>query len=299
MGVISNKEKAAQLLVHFILIILCLSVIIPFLLIFMSSITEETTLIRNGYRFWPENFSLEAYEYIFRSSNSLVRSYLVSLFITVVGTVLGLIIATLFAYPLSRPEFKARNIFSFLVFFTMLFNGGLVSSYLLWTRYLNVKNTIWALIFPGLLMNAFNVILMKNYFKSNIPNELLEAARIDGAGEFKIFTRIVVPLSSPILATVGLFVAIAYWNDWQNGLYYITKRTDLFSLQNYLNRMFTDIQFLNSSANKAAAFTQGVVMPATSVKMALAVVGVVPIMILYPFFQKYFVKGITIGAVKG
>ena len=299
MGVISNKEKAAQLLVHFILIILCLSVIIPFLLIFMSSITEETTLIRNGYRFWPENFSLEAYEYIFRSSNSLVRSYLVSLFITVVGTVLGLIIATLFAYPLSRPEFKARNIFSFLVFFTMLFNGGLVSSYLLWTRYLNVKNTIWALIFPGLLMNAFNVILMKNYFKSNIPNELLEAARIDGAGEFKIFTRIVVPLSSPILATVGLFVAIAYWNDWQNGLYYITKRTDLFSLQNYLNRMLTDIQFLNSSANKAAAFTQGVVMPATSVKMALAVVGVVPIMILYPFFQKYFVKGITIGSVKG
>ena len=299
MGVISNKEKAAQLLVHFILIILCLSVIIPFLLIFMSSITEETTLIRNGYRFWPKNFSLEAYEYIFRSSNSLVRSYLVSLFITVVGTVLGLIIATLFAYPLSRPEFKARNIFSFLVFFTMLFNGGLVSSYLLWTRYLNVKNTIWALIFPGLLMNAFNVILMKNYFKSNIPNELLEAARIDGAGEFKIFTRIVVPLSSPILATVGLFVAIAYWNDWQNGLYYITKRTDLFSLQNYLNRMLTDIQFLNSSANKAAAFTQGVVMPATSVKMALAVVGVVPIMILYPFFQKYFVKGITIGAVKG
>ena len=299
MGVISNKEKAAQLIVHFILIILCLSVIIPFLLIFMSSITEETTLIRNGYRFWPENFSLEAYEYIFRSSNSLVRSYLVSLFITVVGTVLGLIIATLFAYPLSRPEFKARNIFSFLVFFTMLFNGGLVSSYLLWTRYLNVKNTIWALIFPGLLMNAFNVILMKNYFKSNIPNELLEAARIDGAGEFKIFTRIVVPLSSPILATVGLFVAIAYWNDWQNGLYYITKRTDLFSLQNYLNRMLTDIQFLNSSANKAAAFTQGVVMPATSVKMALAVVGVVPIMILYPFFQKYFVKGITIGAVKG
>lgn len=299
MGVISNKEKAAQLLVHFILIILCLSVIIPFLLIFMSSITEETTLIRNGYRFWPENFSLEAYEYIFRSSNSLVRSYLVSLFITVVGTVLGLIIATLFAYPLSRPEFKARNIFSFLVFFTKEFNGGLVSSYQLWTRYLNVKNTIWALIFPGLLMNAFNVILMKNYFKSNIPNELLEAARIDGAGEFKIFTRIVVPLSSPILATVGLFVAIAYWNDWQNGLYYITKRTDLFSLQNYLNRMLTDIQFLNSSANKAAAFTQGVVMPATSVKMALAVVGVVPIMILYPFFQKYFVKGITIGAVKG
>lgn len=299
MGVISKKEKIAQVLVNIILIILSLTVIIPFLLVFMSSVTDETSLIRNGYRFWPDKFSLEAYKYIFRSSNSLISSYLVSLFITCFGTVLGLTIATLFAYPLSRPEFKARNIISFLAFFTMLFNGGLVSSYLLWTRYLNVKNTIWALIFPSLLMNAFNVILMKNYFKSNIPNELLEAARIDGAGEFNIFVKMAIPLSKPILATIGLFLAIAYWNDWQNGLYYITKRTELFSLQNYLNRMLTDIQFLNSSANKAASFTQGTVMPATSVKMALAVVGVVPIMVLYPFFQKYFVKGITIGAVKG
>ncbi|MBQ6363646.1 MAG: carbohydrate ABC transporter permease [Lachnospiraceae bacterium] len=299
MGITSKREKIAQAVFHLVFIGICLTVIIPFLLVFMSSITEENELIRNGYRFWPGKFSFAAYEYIFRSSTALVRAYGISLLITVVGTILGLSIVTLYAYPLSRPEFKGKNLFTFIAFFTMLFNGGLVSSYLTWTRLLNVKNSIAALIFPFLLMNAFNVILMKNYFKANIPSELIEAARIDGAGEFGIFFRIVLPLSTPILATVGLFVAISYWNDWMNGLYFITKRTDLFSLQNYLNRMLTDIQFLNSSANKVSSYTQGVKMPATSIKMALAVVGVVPIMVLYPFFQRYFVKGITIGAVKG
>lgn len=299
MGITSKREKIAQAVFHLVFIGICLTVIIPFLLVFMSSITEENELIRNGYRFWPGKFSFAAYEYIFRSSTALVRAYGISLLITVVGTILGLSIVTLYAYPLSRPEFKGKNLFTFIAFFTMLFNGGLVSSYLTWTRLLNVKNSIAALIFPFLLMNAFNVILMKNFFKANIPSELIEAARIDGAGEFGIFFRIVLPLSTPILATVGLFVAISYWNDWMNGLYFITKRTDLFSLQNYLNRMLTDIQFLNSSANKVSSYTQGVKMPATSIKMALAVVGVVPIMVLYPFFQRYFVKGITIGAVKG
>ena len=299
MGITSKREKIAQAVFHLVFIGICLTVIIPFLLVFMSSITEENELIRNGYRFWPGKFSFAAYEYIFRSSTALVRAYGISLLITIVGTILGLSIVTLYAYPLSRPEFKGKNLFTFIAFFTMLFNGGLVSSYLTWTRLLNVKNSIAALIFPFLLMNAFNVILMKNYFKANIPSELIEAARIDGAGEFGIFFRIVLPLSTPILATVGLFVAISYWNDWMNGLYFITKRTDLFSLQNYLNRMLTDIQFLNSSANKVSSYTQGVKMPATSIKMALAVVGVVPIMVLYPFFQRYFVKGITIGAVKG
>lgn len=298
MGVISKKEKAAQVVLHVVFILLCLTVIIPFLLIFMSSITEEATLVRDGYSLWPGKFSLAAYQYVFRSSGTIMKAFGISLFITVVGTVSCLVITTLFAYPLSRPEFKYRNFFSFVVFFTMLFNGGLVSSYLMWTRYIKIANTIWALILPNLLMSAFNVILMKNFFKANIPNELLEAARMDGAGEFFILAKIVLPLSKAIMATIGLFSAIGYWNDWQNGLYYLTKRTDLFSLQNYLNRMLTDIQFLNSSAN-VASYAQGMKLPATSVKMALAVVGVVPIMVLYPFFQKYYVKGITIGAVKG
>lgn len=299
MGVISKQEKVIQFVLHLIFIIICMTVVLPFLLLFMSSVTEETTLIRNGYSLFPEAFSLDAYVYIFRSSKALLRACGVSVLVTVVGTALSLVITPLLAYPLSRPEFKYRNIITFIVFFTMLFNGGMVSSYIMWTRYLNVKNTIWALIFPGLLMNAFNVILVKNFFKSNIPNELVESARIDGGGEFTIFFRVVLPLSKAIMATIGLFVAIAYWNDWINGLYYITKKTELFSLQNYLNRILMDIQFINSAANKASSQTQGMTMPATSIRMALAVVGVVPIMALYPFFQKYFVKGITIGAVKG
>lgn len=299
MGVYTKSEKIAQMFIHLFFIALCLLVVLPFLLLFLSSVTDESTLILNGYSFFPKKFSFDAYKYIFRSGASLVRALGVSVLITVVGTAGSLLITPLLAYPLSRPEFKYRGIITFMIFFTMLFNGGMVSSYIMWTRYLNVKNSIWALLFPNLLMNAFNVILVKNFFVADIPNELIESARIDGAGEFKIYFSIVLPLAKAIMATIGLFTAIGYWNDWTNGLYYITKRTDLFSLQNYLNRILQDIQYLSSSANKAAAHTTSMAMPTTSVRMALAVVGVIPIMALYPFFQKYFVKGITIGAVKG
>ena len=179
----------------------------------------------------------------------------------------------------------------------MLFNGGIVPSYIMWTQIFHLKNNILALIIPGLLMNAFNVILVKNYFAQNIPMELIEAARMDGAGEFKIFFKIVLQLSLPIMATIGLFVGIAYWNDWTNGLYYITN-TKLYSLQNLLNRILQDVQFLasNSTVAQSGAIVE---MPTVGVRMAISVIGVVPILVLYPFFQKYFVKGITIGAVKG
>lgn len=299
MGVYTKSEKMAQVIIHIIFIIMCVLIVLPFLLLFMSSITEESTLIRNGYSLFPERFAFDAYSYIFKSSTSLIRAFGISVFITVIGTAGSLAITPLFAYPLSRPEFKYKDFFAFFVFFTMLFNGGMVSSYVMWTRYFQVKNTIWALLLPNMLLNGFNVILIKNFFKANIPNELVESARMDGAGEFRIYFQIGLPLSKAILATVGLFTAIGYWNDWTNGLYYITKRTDLFSLQNYLNRILQDIQYLNSAANKTATYTAGMTMPTTSVRMALAVVGVIPIIALYPFFQKYFVKGITIGAVKG
>lgn len=299
MGVYTKSEKVAQIIMNLFFIVLCLLVVLPFALLLMSSITDESTLIVNGYSFFPKKFSLAAYSYIFRSGASLVRALGISVFITVVGTAGSLLITPLMAYPLSRPEFKYRNIVSFLIFFTMLFNGGMVSSYIIWTRYIDVKNSILGLLLPNLLMSAFNVILVKNFFMANIPNELIESSRIDGAGEFKIYFSIVLPLSKAIMATIGLFTAIGYWNDWTNGLYYITKRTDLFSLQNYLNRILQDIQYLSSSANKAASYTTSMAMPTTSVRMALAVVGVIPIIALYPFFQKYFVKGITIGAVKG
>ena len=226
-----------------------------------------------------------------------MRAYGVTLFITVFGTALSLFITPLLAYPLSRKDFKNRQIFSFIVFFTMLFNGGIVPSYIMWTQIFHLKNTIWSLIFPNLLMNGFNVVLMKNYFAQNIPTELIEAAKVDGENEFGIYFKIVLPLALPVMATVGLFVGIGYWNDWTNGLYYVNQ-PELYSLQNYLNRIMQDVQFMMSNAQigggqMAASF------PSTGIRMAISVIGIIPIMVLYPFFQKYFVKGITVGAVKG
>ena len=296
----TREEKIFQRIGHCVMIVLSACAIIPMILLVMSSVTDNNTLISNGYSFFPEKFSLYAYQYIFKTGNAVLQAYGISVILTVIGTVLSLTITTLLAYALSRPGLPGRQFLSFYVFFTMLFNGGIVPSYIMWTQIFHMKNTIWALIVPGLLMNGFNVILMKNYFAQNIPPELIEAMKVDGAGEFCIFFKMVLPLSLPIMATVGLFVGIGYWNDWTNGLYYITD-TSLFSLQNLLNRILQDVQFLSSStlsqaAGGAAAQTT---MPSVSIRMAISVVGILPIMILYPFFQKYFVKGITIGAVKG
>ena len=297
MGVYTKSEKIAQTIIHLFFIALCLLVVLPFLLLFLSSITDESTLILNGYSFFPKKFSFDAYKYIFRSGASLVRALGVSVLITIVGTAGSLLITPLLAYPLSRPEFKYRGIITFMIFFTMLFNGGMVSSYIMWTRYLNVKNSIWALLFPNLLMNAFNVILVKNFFVADIPNELIESARIDGAGEFKIYFSIVLPLAKAIMATIGLFTAIGYWNDWTNGLYYISD-TGMYSLQQFLKSIIDNISALSSMSNTADAAATVAKMPSSSIRMAMAVIGVIPIMILYPFFQKAFIAGIALGGVK-
>ena len=297
MGIKSKSGKRFQILINVIMIIMSLAAVLPIILLFTSSITDESTLVLEGYSFFPKKYSLGAYEYLMHKGEDIFRAYGITLLITVVGTIVSLIITPLLAYPISRRDFKARNGFAFFVFFTMLFNGGIVPSYIMWTQIFHLKNNILALIIPGLLMNAFNVILVKNYFAQNIPMELIEAARMDGAGEFKIFFKIVLQLSLPIMATIGLFVGIAYWNDWTNGLYYITN-TKLYSLQNLLNRILQDVQFLasNSTVAQSGAIVE---MPTVGVRMAISVIGVVPILVLYPFFQKYFVKGITIGAVKG
>lgn len=291
-------ETVFQVVINVILILLVLSCILPFLLLISSSFTEETALINHGYNFWPRVFSINAYTYLLNQAATVFRSYGVTIFVTAAGTVLSLIIGPMLAYPLSRQDFKLKNVLSFVVFFTMLFNGGLVPTYMLWTQFFNIKNTIWALIFPSLLLNAFYIMLMKNYFKTNIPFELIEAAKIDGAGEFFTYFKIVLPLSLPILATVGLFVGIGYWNDWTNGLYYITD-AKLFSLQNLLNRMMQNISYLASSDSASLVGSSNMILPSSGMRMAMAVIGVVPIMIFYPFFQKYFVKGMTVGAVKG
>ena len=297
-NVVGKGEKIFQVIIHICLVLLAACAIIPVWVLVSGSITGEQELILKGYSFFPKSLSADAYKYLFYKASEILRAYGITVLITVVGTSASLLITPLLAYPLSRKDFRARNVFAFLVFLTMLFNGGIVPSYIMWTQIFHMKNTISALILPGLLMNGFHVILMKNYFAQNIPVELIEAAKMDGAGEFRIFYKMVLPLSLPIMATVGLFVGIGYWNDWTNGLYYITNPS-LYSLQNLLNRILQDVQFLSSSTLTQAAGTVNTQMPSVSIRMAISVVGILPIMVLYPFFQKYFVKGIAIGAVKG
>jgi putative aldouronate transport system permease protein len=289
------NERMFQFLIHAVLLLLSLAALLPFVLLFTASLTAETSLLVDGYSFFPKKWSLEAYNYVFKTNGENVfRAYGITLFVTAVGTTLSLLIAPMLAYAISRRDYSRRNIISFLVFFTMIFNGGLVASYTMWTRLFHIKNTIFALIFPQLLFNGFYIMLMKSYFSMNIHPSLIEAAKIDGAGEFKIYFEIVVPLSLPIIATIGLMVGIGYWNDWQLGLYYITN-PKLFSLQNLLNQILINAKYLATISSSVLAQVE---LPSIGVRMAMAVIGAVPIMILYPFFQRYFIKGITLGGVK-
>ena len=295
-----KDEKRFQIFAHIVLIILSLLAILPMILMVMSSFTDNDVLIAEGYKFIPSKFSAYAYEYIFNTGNSVIRAYGVSVVLTAVGTALSLAITTMLAYAISIKDLPGRKWITFAIVFSMLFNGGLVPTYMVYTNIFNLKNTFLALLFPGLLMNAFNIMLMKSYFVSSIPGEILDAAYIDGASETMTFFKIVIPLSKPIMATVALFAGIGYWNDWMNGYIYITKRTELYSVQNLLNRMMQNIQFLSQSSSNVQNANSGLsAIPLASVRMAMATVGILPIIVMYPFVQKYFVKGITLGGVKG
>lgn len=296
--ILSRGEKAFSLTSIIILSIFAVAAFSPFLLIFISSISSQKSLILNGYTFFPSEFSLDGYLYLLAKVKVILRAYGVSIFVTVVGTFTSLLITPMLAYPLSRPKFKLRGIITFLVFFSLLFNGGVVPSYIMWTNIFKIKNTIWALIIPTYLMNGFNVLLVKNYFEKNIPDDLVEAARIDGAGELTIFWRIMMPMSTPVIATIGMFTGLAYWNDWINGLYYINN-PELYGIQQFLIRILDNITFLKSSAASSIIGNTIITLPSDSVRMALAVIGILPILITFPLLQKYFIKGIVIGAVKG
>ena len=292
-----QKNKFFQVASHLILILLCLFCLLPFVMLISSSITEEQTLVREGYSLLPKNINWDAYTFLFTKSNAIGRGYIITVCVTVIGTLLNLFLTTLLAYPLSRKDLPHRNIFSFLIFFTMLFNGGIVPSYIMWTQYFHIKNTYAALIVPNLMLSAFYVIMMRTNFAANIPDAVIEAARIDGASEWCILAKIVLPMSLPIIATLTLMVGLQYWNDWTNGLYFISK-DKYYSIQVLLNRMLQDVQYLMSGASSGSG-DLAANLPATGIKMAVAVIGAIPVLIVYPFFQKYFVKGITVGAVKG
>ncbi len=296
----SKDQKIFNFISHTVMIAVTIIAVLPFILVFVSSITEENTLVLNGYSFFPEKLSLYAYEYIIMNGDKIFRAYGVTLFVTLVGTSINVMISAMLAYGLSLPKLPGRRIFTFYVVFTLLFNGGLVPTYLMYTSVFNVKNTIFALIVPTLLMHTMNVLLMKTYYSSNIPGELLEAAEIDGASQFRIFGNIILPLGKPIAVTMALFSGLSYWNDWTNGLYYLTgyDGEKLYSIQNFLNKVVTDIQYLNSSqvGSNSEMLAK---LPTVSVRMAIAFVAMIPILILFPLLQKYFSKGIAMGAVKG
>lgn len=281
-----------------ILLLLSAACLVPLLLLIMSSITSETALLKNGYSLFPAEFGFESYRYLWTSRAQIGRAMLMTVLSTLCGMSLSVTITTLMAYPLSRQYLPGRNFFSFFVFFTMLFSGGTIPSYLMWTQTFHIKDTFFALILPNLLMSGFAVIMVRTYFTSSIPESILEAAKIDGASEMGILIRIVLPLSKPIMATIALMSALVYWNDWINGLYYLVRRTDLYTIQNLLNRLITSADFLsNNEAN--SMITSGIRVPSVGVRMAVAVVALLPVLAIYPFFQKGFVKGIVIGGVKG
>jgi len=296
----TREERTFQVVANIIMALFALAAVIPVILLLISSFTSNEALVRNGYSFIPVEWSLENYEYVFLSGNKIVNAYGISFFLTAIGTVIGTVITTSLGYAISRSDLPGVKVMTFLVFFTMLFNGGLVPTYMNYCNVFQVKNTFWGLLIPSLLMNAFNVMLVKSYFKTGVPDEILEAARIDGAGELRTFASIAVPMAKPIIATIAMFVGINYWNDWNNGYIYITSATNLYSIQNLLNRMQQNIQFLvQNNAGLTSANVGLSNIPTEGVRMSMAVLGVIPIVVIYPFIQNNFVKGITLGGVKG
>ena len=290
-------ETGYQLFINTVMIIVVIIIVLPFLLLFMSSITEESVLLTNGYSFFPAKFSAASYAYIIRSSQKIFQAYGITIALTAIGTIANVLLAALMAYPLSIKRLPGRKIMAFFVFFTMLFNGGLVPSYLIWNGVFHVKDTFWGQLLPNILCSAWNVVMIRTYFTTSIPESLYEAAEIDGAGQFRIFSKIVLPLGKPILVTMGTFSGLAYWNDWTNGLYYIQQKKTLFNIQNLLNQMVSNLQYLSQQGTMTSEMAAA--LPRTGVQMAIAFVAILPIMLVFPFFYKYYAKGITVGTVKG
>lgn len=292
-------EIVVKCIAYVVMTMLALFAVLPLLMLFSASITSADSLAIHGYGFFPREISFAAYEYLWAVKDEIGQAYLNTVIVTVVGTFLSIMITSMLAYGLAQKNIPGQGIVMILLIVSMLFNGGLVSSYITWTTLFNIRNTLAALIFPNFLMSGFTVILVMSYYRSSISPELLEAARIDGAGEFSIFLKIVLPLSTPILATIGLMSAIMYWNDWTNGFYYIDDRhSELYTIQLYLNQINKEIEFLSNNPSIADKLGN-VEFPTTSARMAIAFIGILPILVAYPFFQKYFAAGLTLGGVKG
>ena len=296
----NEVSKKWNVIFNILMVILSLIFLLPVLLVYSVSFTSEKDLMLYGYRFIPKHLDIGAYVFLFKTGEQLLRSTLVSAFVVITGTSLGLLIMSMFSYVLSRKDFKYRNHFSFFVFFTMLFNGGLVASYIINVNYLHINETIFALILP-IAVGPFNLIILRTFFNAAIPDAIIESARIDGANEFKIFTSIVLPLSKTGLATIALFLVIGYWNDWYMALLYITKK-ELIPLQFMLMKIMNNLEFVRKSSgflNSAQGAELARNIPTESGRMALVAIVMTPILLAFPFFQRYFTSGLTIGSIKG
>lgn len=295
---ITKSDRVVIAAATIILTIISIVAIMPFWLMIASSLSSESSIAHNGYQLLPNEMSMDAYKYIFNQWSKIGRAYGITIFVTTIGTMLSLIITSMFAYGLGQKRIRGTKILFVMLVFSMLFNGGIVSTFYIYSNIFHIKDTIWALIVPGYMMSAFNVILVSMFYRTSIPSELYEAAEIDGANQMTVFLRIVIPLAKPILATVGMLTAVMYWNDWTNGLYYI-REEKLYSIQQFLNMVQNNLQFLAQNPDIVGGNVSMADLPSTSTRMAIAVVAILPMLIIFPFIQKYFVKGITLGAVKG
>lgn len=292
--------KKPNAIVNIFFVMFSLIFILPFVYVISISLTKEQSLIDFGYKLIPKQFDITAYAYVFANPKQVINAYKVTLFTTVLGTLLGVIMMAMVAFPLSRSSFRYRKQITFFVFFTMLFGGGLIPTYILITQYLKLGNTIWVYIFSG-LVSGFHIIILKTFFQQ-LPISLVESAKIDGASELRIFAKIIIPLSKPVLATVALLILLNRWNDWMTTLIYI-RDTNLYSLQFLLQEVLREAEFIKTMAQmmpggvSADMFTNNI--PTDSMRFALCVIAAGPMLLVFPFFQKYFTRGLTIGAVKG
>ncbi|MGN0304713.1 MAG: carbohydrate ABC transporter permease [Lachnospiraceae bacterium] len=294
---INQISKRTNFVLELLMGLLAIGTALPVILVVIISFSSEQSIFEKGYSFFPSQLSLKGYEFFLRLGEQLVKSYGITILVTVAGTLISLVVTALFAYVISRTDYPYGKPLTFLMLFTMLFNGGMVPSYMVNTQLLHLGDSIWALILP-MTVNAYYIIVLRTFYRS-IPMEIIEAARIDGSGEFNTFLKIVLPLSKPGIATIGLFTMITYWNDWFSGMLYMMDnrkypvQTLLWSMQNSLEAMKA------SSANALEYAEMAKNAPTESGRMALTVLVILPILLAYPFFQKYFVKGLTIGGVKG
>ncbi|MFC7680180.1 carbohydrate ABC transporter permease [Paenibacillus sp. GCM10028914] len=295
----NRTNKIVNLFFNLIFIILALLCVIPVVVVLSISFSSEASIRETGYHLLPVALSLDAYVYIIKQGTMILRALGVSVLVTVVGTVLGVLLTTSMGYVLSRPNYKLRGFLTWVVFIPMVFNGGLVSSYFINTNLLGLKDSIWALVLP-LAVSSFNVIICKTFFKSTIPDGLIESAEIDGASQLRIFFSIILPISLPVIATIGLFLCFGYWNDWFQSMLYIDNQ-NLYSLQALLNSLMSNVDALaKNAASMGVSYALLVAtMPKESARMAVAILIVLPVAFAYPFFQKYFISGLTVGALKG